>query len=109
MNRRPIRDHGAANLRNIWSYHLGLAIFRSANRVTIAVPRGIPRKTATLLATVEYPISSVPSSLLMTLMKSRARGAYSTTWRIELIATRIAQYSLSPPARPVQMRTWMYT
>ena len=41
----------------------------------------------------------------MTLMKRMASGAYSTICRTELMATRMAQYSLSPPARPVQMRT----
>lgn len=42
----------------------------------------------------------------MTLMKRRARGAKRTICRMELIATRMAQYSESPPARPVQMSTW---
>ena len=75
MNKRPISDHGAANLRKISSYQRGLVILRNRKRVRIAAPRGIPRKTATDLATVEYEMSRVPSSREMTLMKSRARGA----------------------------------
>lgn len=41
----------------------------------------------------------------MICMNRIASGAYRTIWRIELTATRIAQYSVSPPARPVQIRT----
>lgn len=41
----------------------------------------------------------------MTLIKRRAKGAKRTIWRTELTATRMAQYSLSPPARPVQIST----
>lgn len=70
-----MRDHGAANLRKTWSYHFALKSFRSENRVTMAAPSGIPRNTATLLATVEYWTSSAPLSRLMTLMKRMARGA----------------------------------
>jgi len=73
--------------------------------VMMAAASGMPRKTATLFATVEYWISMVLSERLMTLMNSSARGANSTIWSIELMATRMAQYSLSPPARPVQMST----
>lgn len=81
--------------------------FKSEKRVSIAAPRGIPRKTATDFATVEYWMSKVPSSWEMTFMKSKARGAKKTIWRIELRATRMAQYSLSPPAKPVHIRTWV--
>lgn len=38
-------------------------------------------------------------------MKRMDRGAKRTIWRMEFMATRMAQYSLSPPARPVQIRT----
>lgn len=38
-------------------------------------------------------------------MKKTARGAKRTICSIELMATRMAQYSPSPPASPVQMRT----
>lgn len=41
----------------------------------------------------------------MMLMKRTARGAKRTIWRREFMATRMAQYSLSPPARLVQTRT----
>jgi hypothetical protein len=75
VNKSPIRDHGAANFKNTWSYHIGLAIFRSVNQVKIATPRGMPRKAATLFAIVEYSMPSVPSSRLITLMKRSARGA----------------------------------
>lgn len=51
-------------------------------------------------------MSMGPSSRLITLMNSSASGAKSTIWRMEFTATRMAQYSLSPPARPVQIRTW---
>ena len=43
---------------------------------------------------------------LMMLMKKIDIGAYSTICRIELMATRIAQYWLSPPAISVQIKTW---
>ena len=65
----------------------------------------MPRKTATLLATVAYETVTALSAWLITLMKRMARGAYKTICRIELMATRMAQYSLSPPARPVQIKT----
>lgn len=75
VNRSPIRDHGDSHLMNTSLYHLRPAILRIMYRVTIAAPRGIPRKTATLLATVEYSMDMVPSARLMTFMKRRARGA----------------------------------
>lgn len=53
MKRRPIRDHGAKYLRKTVEYHLSLTSFRKVKRVRIAAQRGIPRKTATDLATVE--------------------------------------------------------
>lgn len=34
-----------------------------------------------------------------------ARGAKKTICRMELIATKMAQYSLSPPANPVHIKT----
>ena len=71
----PINDHGAAHFKNILPYHDWPAILRRVNRVRTAAARGMPRKTATLLATVEYEISSVPSSRLMTLIKKIASGA----------------------------------
>ena len=53
VKRRPMSDHGAANFRKASSYHRGLVTLRSRKRVKMAAPRGIPRKTATDLATVE--------------------------------------------------------
>lgn len=76
--------------------------------VMIAAPSGMPRKTATLVATVEYETDIVLDEWLMILMNNTARGAYSTIWRTELMATRMAQYWLSPPASPVQIKTWHY-
>ena len=75
VNKRPMRDQGAANFRNTLSYHLALVNLRSEKRVTIAAARGMPRNTATLLATVGYSMSKVPSSREMTFMKRRASGA----------------------------------
>ena len=87
----PINDHGASHFKNCCSYQLG-EIFRSAMRVTMAAANGMPRKAATLVATVEYDGEMLDSEWLMTLMKKMARGANSTICNIELIATRIAQY-----------------
>lgn len=101
----PMRDHGEMTRRKTRSYHSGPASLRIEKRVIIAAARGIPRKTATLVATIEYETSRAPSSPLMMLMKKMAIGAYRAIWRIELIATRIAQYSLSPPARPFHIST----
>lgn len=42
----------------------------------------------------------------ITWMKNIASGANKTICRIELIATRMAQYSLSPPASLVQTSTY---
>lgn len=106
MKRSPIRDHGAAHFMKTELYQWGEVSFRRVKRVSIAAARGIPRKTATDFATTEYSMPKVPSSPEMTFMKRRARGAKKTIWRMEFRATRMAQYSLSPPARPVQMRTW---
>lgn len=64
----------------------------------MAAPSGIPRKTPTLVATVEYDTLTPGPPWLITLMKRRASGAKRTIWRKEFTATRIAQYSLSPPA-----------
>src|SRR6266566_3390042 len=44
-------------------------------------------------------MSNSPVSQLMTRMKNIARGAESTICRIELIAMRMAHYSISPPAK----------
>lgn len=41
----------------------------------------------------------------MTRRNRIARGAKKTICRMELIATKMAQYSLSPPANPVQIKT----
>ena len=65
---------------------------RMANRVRMAAARGIPRNAATLVATVEYEGEIVEFEWLMTLMKKMARGAKSTICKIELMATKIAQY-----------------
>ena len=45
------------------------------------------------------------SAPLITRRYKIARGAKRTICSMELMATRIAQYSLSPPASPVQIRT----
>lgn len=87
------------------SYHSDPAILRREKRVMIAAPRGMPRKTATLVATVEYDTSREPSSPLITEIKNTDIGAYRAICSIELMATRIAQYSASPPARPFQINT----
>ena len=68
-------DHGANHFRKVFSYHSGLINFRSVRRVIIAAPRGIPRKTATLVATVSYETATVPFSRLITLIKRMASGA----------------------------------
>ena len=65
----------------------------------------MPRNTATLVATVEYETVISDFEWLMMLMKKIDIGAYSTICRIELMATRIAQYWLSPPAISVQINT----
>lgn len=41
----------------------------------------------------------------MTRRNRMARGAKKTICRMELIATKMAQYSLSPPANPVHIKT----
>lgn len=41
----------------------------------------------------------------MTRRNRIARGAKKTICRMELIATKMAQYSLSPPADPVHIKT----
>ena len=102
---KPIRDHGEMTRRKTRSYHSGPASLRIEKRVMMAAARGMPRKTATLVATIEYETSREPSSPLMMLMKKMAIGAYRAICRIEFIATRIAQYSLSPPARPFHIST----
>jgi hypothetical protein len=63
-----------------------------AKRVMMAAARGIPKNAATLVATVEYEGVIVECEWLMTFMKKIARGANKTICRIELMATRIAQY-----------------
>lgn len=50
---RPISDQGAIHFMNVSSYHVGLVSFRTANRVRMAAPSGMPKNTATLVATVE--------------------------------------------------------
>lgn len=62
------------------------------NRVTMAAARGMPKNAATLVATVEYEDEIGVSESLMTLMKKMASGANKTICRIELMATRMAQY-----------------
>ena len=69
----------------------GTQSLSTAKRVSIAAASGMPRKTATLVATVEYEILiSLPLGL-NTRMKSRETGAKSTICRRELTATRMAQ------------------
>ena len=51
-------------------------------------------------------MSRVSVSWLMMRMKNMASGAKRTICSSELMATRMAQYSSSPPARPFQIRTW---
>lgn len=63
-----------------------------ANRVMMAAARGIPKNAATLVATVEYEGVIVECEWLMMLIKKIAKGANRTICRIELMATRIAQY-----------------
>lgn len=52
VKRRPISDQGATQLRKTRSYQDGLKTVRRVNLVNIAAPNGIPRNTATLVATV---------------------------------------------------------
>ena len=56
----------------------------------MAAPRGMPRKTATLVATMEYEIDLAAESPLMTLMKRMASGSLSTICRSELTGTRFS-------------------
>lgn len=102
---RPSKDQGAAYRRKTRSYQAGPAAMRKVKRVMMAAARGIPRNTPTLVATTSYEMSLTPVWPLMTRIKKTASGAKRTIWRIELMATRMAQYSSSPPARPFQMRT----
>lgn len=46
-------ENGEIHLMNLLSYQDALIKLRMLNLVMIAAPRGIPRKTATLVATVE--------------------------------------------------------
>lgn len=57
----------------------------------IAAARGIPKKTATLDAIVEYENSAGPSAPEITEMKRTERGAKRIIWRRLLNATRMAQ------------------
>src|SRR6266480_2263883 len=98
-------DHGEIHLRNFFSYQSGLTA-RMLNLVRAADPSGMPRKTPTLLATVVYETVTLVLPPPITCTNNTASGAYKTICRMELRATRMAQYSSSPPARPVQMRTW---
>ena len=102
---RPISDHGAIHFKNVWSYHVRFVSLSTANRVMMAAPNGMPRNTATLVATVEYETFTAVEESPIIRTNRMASGAYRTICRMELTATRIAQYSVSPPARPVQMRT----
>jgi len=70
----PISDHGATHLRKVFSYHWTL-MARIPKRVTIAAPSGIPRKTATLVATVWYETEVELLAPLMTLTNRIASGA----------------------------------
>ena len=47
-----MRDQGFRYLRKVVSYQWGLTALRMVKRVTIEAARGMPRKTATLVATV---------------------------------------------------------
>lgn len=49
----PIKDHGETHLRKTESYQEALMRLLIASLVTMAAPSGIPRNTATLVATVE--------------------------------------------------------
>ena len=73
---RPISDHGAIHFRIIWSYHVGLVSLRTANRVMMAAPKGMPRNTATLVATVEYEAFTVVEELPIIRRNRMASGAY---------------------------------
>ena len=73
---RPISDYGAIHFRNVWSYHVGLVSLRTANRVTMAAPNGMPRNTATLVATVEYEVFMVVEESPIIRMNRMASGAY---------------------------------
>ena len=75
---RPISDHGVIHLKKAWSYHVGLISLRTANRVMMAAPNGIPRKAATLVATVEYEAFTVVEELPIIRMNRMASGAYRT-------------------------------
>ena len=75
VNRRPIRDHGFNHLRKMLSYRFGPKMYRSESRVMMAVPRGIPKKTATLVATVEYETLISEPEYPITLINNMASGA----------------------------------
>ena len=92
VKRRPIKDQGLTNFRNFLSYHSGLARSRIGNRMILAAPRGTPKKTATVVAIVEYNTSIVSSDLPVTLMNRIANGPCNTICSTQLIATRIAPY-----------------
>ena len=70
---RPMRDHGESHFINI-SYLDGPAKCRIRHRVRTAAPNGIPKKTATFVATTGYETSNSSVSLI-TLMKRTASGA----------------------------------
>ena len=73
-----MRDQGARYFRKTRSYQSLLTNVRSVRRVMTAAARGIPRKTATLVATTWYEIGTPLVDLEMTLTNKIASGAYST-------------------------------
>lgn len=98
-------DNRPIHFRNLRSYQSLPINFLKENLVIMAAPRGIPKKTPTLFATGAYSTWTLSVNRPMTLMKRSARGTTSSIWSREFMATRIAQYSLSPPASPVQIKT----
>jgi hypothetical protein len=70
-----IRAKGPIHFRNLFSYHAGLISFLSATRVRITATSGMPKNTATLLATIEYLMLVSNALPLNTRMYSSANDA----------------------------------
>lgn len=67
------------HFRNVWSYYIiGLVSLRTAYRVMMAAPNGMPRNTVTLIATVEYKAFTVVEELPIICINKMASGAYKT-------------------------------
>ena len=75
---RPTSDHGETHFTKVWSYQVGPVRMRTANRVRMAAPKGMPRNTATLVATVVYEAVTVAEDVPIIRMKRMASGAYKT-------------------------------